>query len=194
MEASAVLQATEPTGRQPSASSNLRVLIAGGGIGGLTAAIALEARGHDVVVLERRSEEEMLAGPGGIFIQLNAMRVFDLLGLAEDTYGAGGRVGRGGFLDQSARELYINDPSFAGASDLGACIGRTELQQILRNAVKGDVRCSAGLAAFTESEVGLHVVAARPCTALPALKCGSTHLSAPCGQYFLIDVCPSPAY
>ena len=43
-------------------------------------------------------------GPGGIFIQLNAMRVFDLLGLSEHVYAAGGAVGRGGFFSRKVSD------------------------------------------------------------------------------------------
>ena len=59
----------------------MKVLIVGGGIGGLTAALCCLHFGHEVVVLEQAAE----LGDVGAGIQLppNAMKVFEVLGLAE---------------------------------------------------------------------------------------------------------------
>ena len=59
----------------------MKVLIVGGGIGGLTAALCCFHFGHEVVVLEQAAE----LGDVGAGIQLppNAMKVFEALGLAE---------------------------------------------------------------------------------------------------------------
>ena len=61
-------------------SNRLKVLISGGGIGGLTAALCCLHFGHEVTVLEQASE----LGEVGAGIQLppNAMKVFDALGLS----------------------------------------------------------------------------------------------------------------
>ncbi|MEL6235554.1 MAG: FAD-dependent oxidoreductase [Pseudomonadota bacterium] len=66
-----------------------RVLIAGGGIAGLTAALALARRGFEVELVERAE----LFGEIGAGIQLgpNAMRVMEALGLAEPVVTAGFR-------------------------------------------------------------------------------------------------------
>jgi len=62
-------------------SRRLKVLISGGGIGGLTAALCCLHFGHDVTVFEQAAE----LGEVGAGIQLppNAMKVFDALGLSE---------------------------------------------------------------------------------------------------------------
>jgi 3-hydroxybenzoate 6-monooxygenase len=59
-----------------------RVLIAGGGIGGLAAAVGLAQRGHAVLVLEKAP----VLGEIGAGIQLgpNAFHAFDYLGVGED--------------------------------------------------------------------------------------------------------------
>jgi 2-polyprenyl-6-methoxyphenol hydroxylase-like FAD-dependent oxidoreductase len=58
------------------------ILIIGGGIGGLTAAIALRADGHDVTVIERDPEWSVYGV--GIIQQGNVLRAMDQLGLLED--------------------------------------------------------------------------------------------------------------
>ena len=59
----------------------MKVLIVGGGIGGLTAALCCLHFGHEVVVLEQAAE---LGDVGaGIQVSPNAMKVFEALGLTE---------------------------------------------------------------------------------------------------------------
>ncbi|MGZ5187150.1 MAG: NAD(P)-binding protein, partial [Caldimonas sp.] len=65
----------------PSSSESLPVLIAGAGIGGLAAALALAREGFRVEVLEQSAE----IGEIGAGIQLgpNAFAAFDALGVGE---------------------------------------------------------------------------------------------------------------
>jgi 2-polyprenyl-6-methoxyphenol hydroxylase-like FAD-dependent oxidoreductase len=65
----------------------MRCMIAGGGIGGLTTAIALARRGVQAEVYEAAPELKPLGA--GIWVPPNAMQVFDRLGLAEEIRGAG---------------------------------------------------------------------------------------------------------
>lgn len=60
---------------------NLDILVIGGGIGGLTAAIALRARGHAVTVIERDPEWSVYGV--GIIQQGNVLRAMDQLGLLD---------------------------------------------------------------------------------------------------------------
>ena len=66
-------------------SSSLPVIVAGGGIGGLAAALALVRQGFEVVVLEQAPE----IGEIGAGIQLgpNAFHAFDALGVGEKARG-----------------------------------------------------------------------------------------------------------
>lgn len=59
---------------------NLPFLIAGAGIGGLTAALALLKRGHDVRVFEQASQLGEVGA--GLQLSANATRALDLLGLS----------------------------------------------------------------------------------------------------------------
>ena len=69
----------------PSSSSPLPVLVAGGGIGGLAAALALVRQGFQVTVLEQAAE----IGEIGAGIQLgpNAFHAFDALGVGDKARG-----------------------------------------------------------------------------------------------------------
>jgi len=57
----------------------MKVLIAGGGIGGLTAALCLRHHGHDVTVFEQAVELDDVGA--GIQVPPNAMKVFEALGI-----------------------------------------------------------------------------------------------------------------
>src|SRR6476469_552920 len=121
-----------------------KVIIIGGGIGGLTLARACLDVGIAVELYEKRGLDVMLSGPGGIFIQRNALRVYKLLQsgqIYQRFYQQGGQILKGGFFDQKAEPLYINAPQFIGEDDLGVCLLRPELQQILFEALpEGTVR------------------------------------------------------
>jgi salicylate hydroxylase len=71
-------------------ASSLRIAIVGGGIGGLTAALALRARGLDVAVFE---QAEILREIGaGVSIQPNAARLLRRLGLEDQLQKIGSPV------------------------------------------------------------------------------------------------------
>jgi 2-polyprenyl-6-methoxyphenol hydroxylase-like FAD-dependent oxidoreductase len=137
-----------------------KVLIIGGGIGGLTCARACIDAGIEVELYERRSLKSMLSGPGGIFIQRNALRVYELLtkgSLHDELYQRGGTILAGGFFSQTGNPLYINVPQFAHEQDLGVCLLRPELQTILYNSLpEGTVHPERTLVAFEETSHQVH--------------------------------------
>jgi salicylate hydroxylase len=61
----------------------LNIAIAGAGLAGLTAAIALIAKGHTVTIYERRDDDDRGVSASGIQLQPNALRVLDRLGMME---------------------------------------------------------------------------------------------------------------
>ena len=61
----------------------MKILISGGGIGGLTTAICLLQKGHRVKIFESAAALGDSAGGAGIQIPPNAMKVFQAIGIAE---------------------------------------------------------------------------------------------------------------
>ncbi len=79
------------------------IVIAGAGIGGLTAGIALRQRGFTVRVLERAAALDPVGA--GITVQVNAMRVMQRLGIADAIAAAGATVESGAIRRADGRVL-----------------------------------------------------------------------------------------
>lgn len=75
----------------------MKAIIIGGGIGGLTTAIALQQRGWDYEVYEAAPEYKAVGA--GLLLGANAMKVYQRLGIAEEL------ARRGGYLER----VYIKD-------------------------------------------------------------------------------------
>lgn len=84
-----------------------RIVVVGGGIGGLAAAVALHRRGRRVVVLERA--EEFTEIGAGLSLWPNAMRALAALGLAEQVRALGAVETGGGVRDRAGRWLSRTD-------------------------------------------------------------------------------------
>ena len=69
-----------------------RILVIGAGIAGLATANALQQRGHDVTVIEERTDTSSGAG---ISIWPNALAALDEIGLGDAVRAAGGRITAG---------------------------------------------------------------------------------------------------
>jgi len=69
-----------------------RIGVVGAGIAGLATAIGLQRRGHDVTVVEQRTDTSSGAG---ISIWPNALAALDRLGLGDEVRAAGGRITAG---------------------------------------------------------------------------------------------------
>jgi 2-polyprenyl-6-methoxyphenol hydroxylase-like FAD-dependent oxidoreductase len=106
-------------------------MIIGGGIGGLSAAIALQQRGGRVQVFERAPKlKEMGAG---IVLAANAMKALEKLGVAEEVRQAGAPVKKAEIRTWDGR-LIIEMPVHKQARNYGTysyLIYRPELQRIL---------------------------------------------------------------
>lgn len=117
------------------------VLIIGGGIGGLTAALALSRRGIECEVHERAPElREIGAGLG---VWPAALRALDSLGIGDEVRARGGRILPSGMRDEDGSTLVqIDVPDVVatfGEPPIG--IHRGELQSLLLGALpSGTVR------------------------------------------------------
>lgn len=115
----------------------MRVIIVGGGIGGLAAAIALGRAGHRVVVLERTARLD--SAGAGIMLFANAMRALDRLGVGDAVRASGAPAEHSAILTSSGHQLLVlpSDP-LEGA----VAIRRSDLQTALHDAAQ-NVRLAA---------------------------------------------------
>lgn len=130
-----------------------QIVIAGAGIGGLTSALALSQGGHRVEVLER--SPELLPVGAGLTLQINAMRVFARLGLADRLAVEGAVIQKAQVRE--AGGAVISELALAELSrEYGApcvTIHRGALQAVLLEAVGRDrVRLGAQVTGFEAGE------------------------------------------
>lgn len=124
---------TEGRAVPPAAS---RVLIVGGGIGGLSSAIALSARGIEVEVVEQNPRWDVYGV--GIIQPGNAMRALHQLGLLDEALAAGFAMDGDRFFLADGTQLTDSDfprvvgPEYPGING----ITRPRLHEILTSAVK----------------------------------------------------------
>ncbi|MDT7688404.1 MAG: hypothetical protein QOE46_1163 [Acidobacteriota bacterium] len=109
----------------------MRVLIVGGGIGGLSAALALGREGFEPVVFEQASA--LLDVGAAIAVWPNAMRVLERLGLGSIVLARAGRIERARWLARDGR-LY-KDFSFSATGSPGVALHRADLQSALLHAL-----------------------------------------------------------
>jgi 2-polyprenyl-6-methoxyphenol hydroxylase-like FAD-dependent oxidoreductase len=122
-----------------------RVLVVGGGVGGLTAATAFAQRGVEVVLIERRSAFDV---PGvGLGQPANALRVYDALGVLTDILDSGFIYDHMSIFDPQ-RTLIVDHKFLLGDHRVPAvcALSRRRLHDILLAAVlKAGVEVRLGL-------------------------------------------------
>lgn len=113
----------------------MKVLIAGGGIGGLATAISLRRQGVDLVVLEQARELREVGA--GITLWINAMRALRKLGLAEAVADAGVPASDGVVRTWRGRALTrsIGGELSARYGEVVVAMHRADLQRVLLGAV-----------------------------------------------------------
>lgn len=108
----------------------MQIIIAGGGIGGLTAALALQARGHEVTVLEAVREPKPLGV--GINLLPHAVGVLDELGLLPALRDMAVETSALVFANKHGQAIYRDPRGLAGGySHPQFSIHRGELQMRL---------------------------------------------------------------
>ncbi|WP_260929591.1 FAD-dependent oxidoreductase [Novosphingobium sp. 9] len=139
--------------------NGLDILVVGGGIGGLSAAIALRRSGHTVTVIEKDPEWSVYGV--GIIQQSNVVRAMEQLGVLD------------AFLDAAsgfdAVEIYIPDgtmvarvpsPALVEGKPANVGIGRRALQKVLGDSAKGlgaQIRLGVTAEGFEDDGAGVSV-------------------------------------
>ncbi len=129
-----------------------KAIVVGGGIGGLTAAIALSQADVDVTVYERSREWKEIGA--GIVLASNAMKVFSQLGLA-------GRVAAHGVtLASGSIKTWKGEVLVAAAEEtrefINACVHRADLQRVLVEALgENNIKLGHECIGFEHHENGI---------------------------------------
>lgn len=133
-----------------------RILIAGGGIGGLTAAVALLRAGYPVAVFERSSEGVAEKGTG-LNVWGNAISALDQLGLAKAVKDAAATIEKVELRSSDGR-LLAENPIGEICRELDTTavnIQRTELQRILYEACEDVVHVGAACLGYRADNQGV---------------------------------------
>jgi 2-polyprenyl-6-methoxyphenol hydroxylase-like FAD-dependent oxidoreductase len=112
-----------------------RVLVVGGGVGGLTAAALFARRGVEVVLIERRPAFDI---PGvGLGQPANALRVYDALGVLDDILATGFSYDRMFIFDPGRRPIVENKFLLGDDRVPAFCaLSRLQLHEILLGAAQ----------------------------------------------------------
>ncbi|MFE0205782.1 FAD-dependent oxidoreductase [Streptomyces sp. NPDC058985] len=132
-----------------------RVLIAGGGIGGIATALALQQQGIDSVVFERAPA--LRDGGAGLHIWTNGMLALAELGVADQIAAIAPAQEVCHFATSTGRPIgqYPVGQFVERYGQPTVAIGRSELHGILRDAVRAPIITDAEVTGFTEHEDGV---------------------------------------
>jgi 2-polyprenyl-6-methoxyphenol hydroxylase-like FAD-dependent oxidoreductase len=113
----------------------MKIAIVGGGIGGLTTALALKESGHQVIIYE--SAPEIKPVGAGIIMANNAMQVFDKLGIRQKIENAGHKISNVKITDAQLNTISATDLSkFEQKYGVhNVAIHRADLQHILADEI-----------------------------------------------------------
>ncbi|MEO0458624.1 MAG: FAD-dependent urate hydroxylase HpxO [Cyanobacteria bacterium P01_A01_bin.114] len=118
--------------------NNLKIIIVGAGMGGLTTAIAMRQAGYDVEIYDR--VRELRPAGAGISLWSNGVKVLNRLGLGPEIARIGGTMTRMSYVSKTGEPL--TDFSLAPlVKEVGQCpypVARTDLQQMLLEALGAD--------------------------------------------------------
>ncbi len=135
------------------------IVIAGGGIGGLTTAIALSRKGFRVTVLEKASELRPVGA--GIVLAVNALAVFRRIGIADELISAGAPLTEG-IMGDFRKGVLAKTPlaEFSRAAGVPmVAYHRAELHDALRRCLAPEsLRLGSGVSGFEQDGQRVHVI------------------------------------
>ncbi|MBD1913713.1 MULTISPECIES: FAD-dependent urate hydroxylase HpxO [unclassified Leptolyngbya] len=117
---------------------NLKVIVIGAGMGGLTAGIALKQAGYQVEVYDR--VRELRPAGAGISLWSNGVKVLNRLGLGQAIANIGGQMNRMAYYDMHGELLtgFSLQPLIDTVGQRPYPVARTDLQGMLLNAFGAD--------------------------------------------------------
>ncbi|GGM22106.1 monooxygenase [Pseudomonas asuensis] len=134
--------------------NSLDIIIIGAGIGGLTAAIALQQQGHRVRLFDRKPE--LTPAGSAISIWPNGVKVLNALGLGDAIAAASGDMQTMSYSDREGKLLtrFSLQPLYETVNQTARPIARTALQRILL-ATAGEHNVTLGISCdFAEQRDG----------------------------------------
>ncbi|WP_036050198.1 FAD-dependent monooxygenase [Bradyrhizobium sp. Tv2a-2] len=135
-------------------TENLRVAVIGGGIGGLTAALALRARGLDVTIFEQAGELREIGA--GVSIFPNATRLLQRIGLTDEIEKIGSPI-TGQVIRTSGGEL-INQSASPSTGVQSYNVHRADFLKLLANAQpEGTLHLGHRLSGAREADGGVRL-------------------------------------
>jgi FAD-dependent urate hydroxylase len=113
----------------------LKVIIVGAGMGGLTAALALQQAGYEIEIFDR--VPALLPAGAGVSLWSNGVKVLDRLGLGPALAAAGGRMERICYRDRQGQLLteFGLQPLLEAVGERPYPVTRTDLQRLLLDAL-----------------------------------------------------------
>jgi 2-polyprenyl-6-methoxyphenol hydroxylase-like FAD-dependent oxidoreductase len=124
----------------------LNIAVAGAGPGGLAAALALHAQGHNIVIYEQYETPKPLGS--GLILQPTGLAVLDWLGLGEDIRNLGARIDRLTGTASGSGKTVLDVRYDALGPERGCAVHRAALFNVLLKAV-----VTAGVAIETTSQI-----------------------------------------
>ncbi|WP_293348493.1 MULTISPECIES: FAD-dependent urate hydroxylase HpxO [unclassified Microcoleus] len=137
---------------------DLKVVIIGAGIGGLTAGIALQQAGYEVAIYDR--VKELRPAGAGISMWSNGVKVLNRLGLGEKMAQIGGKMERMEYRTKIGQLLNDIDlmPLIQQVGQRPYPVARRDLQQMLLAAFKGEVKLDRKCIAVEEDATGVTAI------------------------------------
>ncbi len=137
---------------------DLKVVIIGAGIGGLTAGIALQQAGYKVAIYDR--VKELRPAGAGISLWSNGVKVLNRLGLGENMAQIGGKMERMEYRSKIGQLLNDIDlmPLIEQVGQRPYPVARRDLQQMLLAAFKGEVKLDRKCIAVEEDATGVTAI------------------------------------